>query len=281
MNTELIRNDILKNLRHCLFANGYIETVTQIMRACDSKINPRFELKNGKFLRDCMELPLRQKITKECPKVFEIGPCFRMDKIDRTHFSEFCMMELYSAGESIRDMVTLMSNIIVLCAPKINRVKEVSVRDYIIGDIGVDISSEGTESLVEAILTKYDHLPSKAGQPHITVNEYIEVFIEQTLTEKDCLYFLLDYPLCSIAVANRKGKSNCLERFECFINGMEVANAFEDCTDTEDLEGRLIASGIISDEEESLISLTKNGDLFETVGLGIGIDRLCLLSKNK
>ena len=281
MNSDIIRSHVLKDLRDCLVKREYIETHTPIIRACDSKINPRFALTNGKFLRDCMELSLRQKISKACPKVFELGPCFRKDKEDKTHFSEFYMMELYSAGGSLADMIALMSSVITSCMPVVDNIKEVSVRDFILKDIKVDISLEDTESLVKAILTKHPDLPVNKDHPYVTVNNYIELFIESVLIERNCLYFLLDYPLCTIAVAKRKSDGNCIERFECFINGMEVANAFEDCTDADDLERRLKASGIMGSEEELLVSLTRNGDLLETVGLGIGIDRLCLLTQNK
>jgi len=228
-----------------------------------------------------MELPLRQKASRTCPKVFELGPCFRKDKEDETHFSEFYMMELYSAGESLKEMIALMSSIITSCMPMVNSIKEISVRDFIKKDVGVDILLADTRSLIKAILAKHPNVPTKKGQPYVTVNKYIEEFIESTLTERNCLYFLLDYPLCTIAVAKRKNGGNCIERFECFINGMEVANAFEDCIDAVDLENRLKESGIMGGEEELLVLLTRNGDLLETVGLGVGIDRLCLLIAKK
>lgn len=281
MNVHIIRNQVLKNLRECLSRREYIETSSPIIRSCDSKINPRFALTDGRFLRDCMELPLRQRALRACPKVFEIGPCFRKDKEDETHFHEFYMMELYSVGESLKDMITLMSSIVTSCMPVVKNIKEVSVREFILNDVGVDIFLEDTGVLVKAILAKHTKLQVNKAHPYITVNKYIEAFIESTLTERDCLYFLTDYPLCTIAVAKRKGGGNCIERFECFINGMEVSNAFEDCTDPNDLEKRLNASGIMGMEEELLVSLTRSGDLQETVGLGIGIDRLCLLTTKK
>lgn len=277
MNIEIIRHQILKNMREYLYQKGYIEVFSPILRKSDSKINPRFRLNNDGFLRDCMELALRKKVSKSCPKVFEIGPCFRQEKEDRTHNVEFYLMELYSKEEILENMMELMSGIIIACVPTVSDIKEISVQDFIQKDLNVDIVKSDTGELVNIILDKHHHVIKKEKYPYLTVNKYIELFIESSLTDRGCLYFLTDYPLCTIAVASRQGNTNCIRRFECFINGMEIANAFEDCMDLVDLTSRLKESGIMEKEEEELIKLVKSGKVFPTVGLGIGIDRLCIL----
>lgn len=276
-NIEIVRNQVLRNLRDCLYKEGYLETNSRIMREYDSSINPRFCLTSGNFLRDCMELPLRKKISATCPKVFEIGPCFRIEKEDETHLSEFYMMELYSLNETLRDMIALMNSAITSCMPFVTNTKEVSVRDFILKDLGIDIFSEDTNTLVSMIAAKHPKVFMKDRPHYVTVNKYIETFIESALSEKDCLYFLLDYPMCTISIAKRQKNSNCIERFECFINGVEVSNSFEDCMDADDLEKRVSNAGIMGEEDEELVGLTRRNEICQTVGLGIGVDRLCLL----
>lgn len=278
MSEEIMRHQITKNMREYLFQKGYIEVVSSIIRDCDSKINPRFKLINGKFIRDCMELSLRKKISRACPKIFEIGPCFRQDKEDNTHRTEFYMMELYSKDESLKDMIELMSGIITACMPSVDDVEEVSIREFILGDLNIDIAEVGTSELIASITQKCPIVFMKDKAPHLTVNRYIKLYVESTLLRKGCLYFLIDYPLCTIAVASRKNKTNCIQRFECYINGLEVSNAFEDCMDADDLEVRLKQSNIMAEEEKELLDLVKTGSIPPTVGLGIGIDRLCMLT---
>lgn len=276
MSVDIIRHQILRSMRDYLYQKGYMEVFSSIIRNSDSKINPRFKLVNGNFLRDCMELSLRKKVSVVCPKVFEIGPCFRQDKEDDVHQKEFYLMELYSKDEKLQNMVGLMRGIIIACIPTVQDIKEISIRDFILSDLDLDIAVEDTSNLTEMIVEKYAQI-ERSEYPHLIVNQYIELFIEPSLTNNDCLYFLIDYPLCTIAVASRKDKTNCIQRFECYISGMEIANAFEDCMDIDDLSLRLYQSGVILNEEEELIELVRNKQIASTVGLGIGIDRLCKL----
>lgn len=277
MNEAIIRHQISRSIREYLFQRGYIEVVSPILRNCDCSINPRFELRNGKFLRDCMELPLRKKVSRVCPKIFEIGPCFRKDQESDTHHVEFYMMELYSLEEKLQHMIELMGNIVTLCMPNVSDIKEVSVQEFMIADLGIDIAMSSTCELVEAIAIKHPQTPIVRELPYVTVNRYIEQFLEASLTSKGCLYFLKNYPLCTISVASRKDGTNCIQRFECFINGMEVSNAFEDCMDEEDLADRMDASQFNNEEAKEMLALVKAKSISPTVGLGIGIDRLCML----
>lgn len=277
MNQNMIRSNIFKGIRTCLYEEGYIEVTSAILRSCNSKINPRFALENEKYLRDGMDLYLQRNISTTCPKVFEMGPCFRKDKVDETHSSEFFMVEVYSKDEYLSDMIKLVSRIITTCLPFIKNIKEVSVRDLILADLGIDISTTDTGMLIDCISDKYPHIEKRKELPHLTVNRYIELYIESTLKEKNCLYFLIEYPVCTITVAKRKNDSNCIQRFECFINGLEIANGFEDCMDVNDVEGRVKISGIMGPEEKELINLMKEDKLYPTSGVGIGVDRLCLL----
>ncbi len=283
MNAEVLKCRIFRNARNFLYQQGYTETTTQIIRNTDSGVNRRFRLDNGKFLRDGMDLALKKKVSDITPKVFELGPCFRQDKEDETHYLEFYMLETFSGNETLKDMIELMKGLTLQCIPEIVReFKEVSVRDFIADDLGIDISVETTKSLVDTIIAKYHGQIERNKLDYVTVNKYISLCIESSLTKNGCLCFLVDYPLCTIAIAKRKSQdSNCILRTECFLNGLELANGFEDCMDAKDLEARLIENNITTVEEEELLHLTRNGKIPPAAGIGIGIDRLCMLYKGR
>jgi len=227
-----------------------------------------------------MEINLRLKVTDITPKVYEIGPCFRQEKEDETHRVEFYMMELYSRGEKLVHMIELMKNISQCCIPFVKDVEIFSVKDFMLADLGVDIATLSTDELIEHIPNCRPTVYVKGDRPFALVNRYIEQFVEPALTKKDCLYFLVDYPISTICVANRTNGTNCIERFECFINGLEISHAFEDSIQADDIEMRTKQSRIMSPEIFEQIRLTREGRVAATVGLGIGIDRLCMLYRN-
>ncbi len=249
--------------------------MTPIMREGFSLINPRFKVSNGLYLRDCMELSLRKMVTEEDPKIFEIGPCFRCEEVDSTHCQEFYMMELYSLGQTIDDMAALAEEIIKVSIPRVNGSEVFSLREFIKNDLGVNIAVESTETLVQSLVRKHHHI--NPGTPHFMVAEYVEAVVEPLMSVPNCLYFLTDYPTCTIAVADREDGHNYINRFECFLNGLEVAHSFVDSLDYEDIKERLIAADVLGPEEEELLELTRKGLLLPTAGLGIGIDRLCMV----
>jgi len=270
-------------VRNILLSHGYIEVFTPVLRADDSVVNPRFSVigNNGRarYLRDCMELPLRKYISDQRPKVFEIGPCFRQGEDDATHSEAFYMMELYSLDQSLDAMLLLTASIIeAVLGCRVTK-KIISMKGVIQEEFDLDITSASTESLVSGITEKYPRLAAEAG--YKVVNRYIDLKEPELFTEDDVLYFLTDYPLCTIDSAKRVENENRIFRFEAFYNGKEIAHAFVDSMDSYDLQKRIEPGETMDPEKEELITLTKNGRLCPTVGLGIGIDRLALLLKEK
>ncbi|MDE7431194.1 MAG: hypothetical protein K2N34_04665 [Lachnospiraceae bacterium] len=266
-------------VRKILINNGYQEMVSPILRCSDSAINPRF-LVNGKnsytgFLRDCMETPLRKCIGEATPKVFEIGPCFRQDEIDNTHQQEFYMMELYSANEELSIMKelteTIISDVIGVHIPSIT----ISLVKAIWEDMEIDIRTASTEELISAISNKYSNLLGEHN--YQIVNKYIDCLEKAICVKKDVIYFLEEYPICTIDSAERYDNTNTIKRFEAFFNKLEIAHAFVDCMDGVEIRTRAADSSIEDSETDELIRLTEQGYLLPTVGLGIGIDRLCMI----
>ena len=267
-------------VRKILIANGYQEVVSPILRFSNSKINPRFSVSTENseielYLRDCMEMSLRKYANRALPKVFEIGPCFRQDKIDDTHRQEFYMMELYSVGEGLAEMKTLTATIVSEVMGVNIPMKEVSLVNEILEDLKIDIRLASTEEVILAIRNKHSDLVGR--KKYEVVNKYIEFLEKKICVDKEIVYFLEEYPVCTIDSAARYGNTNTIKRFETFFNGLEIAHAFVDCMDEIDIKKRAEESLILDRETLELVELIKQGQLLPTVGLGIGIDRLCMM----
>lgn len=276
------RHQVIAAIRSCLEKENYLETHSLIIRHSNSLINPRFALCEGGFLRDSMETELRKKVSESTPKVYEIGPCFRHETdYDAVHLAEFYMMELYSLNESLDVMVELTKAIVQKALPFVTSTKMVSIKDMICSEFGGNFEYACTHDLVCAIRSKYSGIAGTHDAYHTIINRYIEKVVEPLLVEKDTLYFLTEYPICTITVAKQIQNTGFIERFECFINGIEIANSFVDCMDGSSVRERVIASGVLDSELNELVMLLHNGSLKETVGLGIGVDRLCFLSERK
>ena len=266
-------------VRKILLRNGYQEVVSPILRNYDSAVNPRFSVQSvdsdDKYLRDCMETPLRKHISTITPKIFEIGPCFRQGEVDDTHRREFYMMELYSANGELQAMKTLTEDIVSAVIGNSVLSISISLVQEMTKDLDIDIRYVDTEELIATISSKYSHISGE--RKYQVVNQYIDHLEQSICVNKDVLYFLEEYPVCTIDSAARYGKTNTIQRFEAFYNGLEIAHAFVDCMDASDIRIRASDASINDEETQELIQLTEQDYFLPTVGLGIGINRLCMI----
>lgn len=281
--TGLDIGSISNKVRQVLLSQNYVEVVSPIIRRSDSAINKRFRVLDAEscvsYLRDCMETPLRKFSSMTVPKIFEIGPCFRQGENDETHRQEFYMMELYSVGEGLAEMRSLTSRILSSVMNRDIPSQVISIKDIIFSEFGLQIGATSTDELVRKIADKYGY--SLSLQSYQVVNKYIEEKEDQIFVEQNRLYFLEDYPVCTIDSAARINNQNIIQRFEAYYNGLEIAHAFVDCLDADDIAYRVSLGSTLDDEKEELINLTKNHSLCPTVGLGIGIDRLCMIDEGE
>lgn len=268
-------------VRKILIDRGYQEVVSPILRERDSAVNPRFlaqgENSKAGFLRDCMETSLRKYVDEATPRIFEIGPCFRQEEPDSVHRQEFYMMELYSANEGLSEMKTLTEAIVSAVMGGDIVSETISLADSILNDMGIDVRMSSTQDLITAISNRY--FDWKDGYNYRIVNEYIDYLTKEVCVKDNVIYFLEEYPACTIDSAARVYNTNIIKRFEAFYNGLEIAHAFVDCMDGAEIKIRAEESGIRDSETDELICLTEQKKLLPTVGLGVGIDRLCMIQK--
>lgn len=291
------RTRIISEIRSYLDAQGYIEVETPMMQslaggAVAKPFKTYYEaLNTDMYLRIAPELYLKRLLVGGFEKVYEINRNFRNEGISRKHNPEFTMVEVYGAYLNYQDMMDLTENLIVDIAKKVlgktefecsngNKFdltppwKRLSITDSIKEFTGVDVTQV---SSMEETATKMGVQFEKGATADEIKNEIFEARVEEKLQQPT---FITDYPssLCPLAKAKKEDPS-IAERFELFIMGQELANAYTELNDPEiqlenfkkQVEGK-------SDKEidKDYIRALEFG-MPPAGGLGIGIDRLIML----
>ena len=293
----LARGKIVKTIREFLDKRDFIEVETPIMQYVPGGATARpFKtyhnaLGRDFYLRIAPELYLKKLVVGGLEKIYEMNKNFRNEGIDRFHNPEFTMLELYQAYANYFDIMQLTQDIICEVAYRLKGSlkvqyagteidfsppwRKITFKDALreIGKIEVDWTDE--ESLREVARSKglnveglsksqiLDHLLDKSVVPHL---------IQPTI--------IYDYPFETAPLAKRKKEDPLLvERFELFVSGWEIANAYSELNDPLEQRERLKRSADERFIDEDFLEALEYG-MPPTGGLGIGIDRLVMLFTN-
>lgn len=306
-NTFILRTNIINAIRQYLKERGYYEVETPILQpiiggaAARPFITHHNALDIDLYLRIAPELYLKRLIVGGFEKVFELGRNFRNEGMDLRHNPEFTMIEIYEAYADYNDMMSLLEEIMSTVAQEVygNTVveylgekidltppfKKITLRDAIMNRTGIDIYAQDTkEKLQTALDTKqieYDETKSYAK----LVEDIFERFVQAELIQPT---FIIDYPreMSPLAKAHR-ANPKLSERFEFFIGGRELANAYSEQSDPEEQYEafkKQVEERKAGDEEamlmdEDYVAALRYG-MPPTGGLGIGIDRLVMFFAN-
>jgi lysyl-tRNA synthetase class 2 len=250
------------------------------------------------YLRIADELYLKRLLVGGFERVYEIAKDFRNEGIDRTHLPEFTQMECYWAYADYRDMMALTEEMVAEIAIRVNGStavevegraldvappwRRISVRAAILSSTGLDIEAHtdlaGLRAAIAAKGLAADPQPTWAR----TVDELLSEHVEPGLWLPT---FLVDYPVALSPLAKRKPEDvRYVERFEPFVAGFELGNAFSELNDPEDQRARLeenaqrLESGDAEAHplDEDFLEALMHG-MPPTGGLGIGVDRLVML----
>lgn len=298
----VLRSRIISEIRKFLDSRGFLEVETPILNTIAGGATARpfithhNTLDIDMYLRIANELYLKRLIVGGFDRVYEMGRMFRNEGMDATHNPEYTAMELYQAYADYEDMMEIVESMIETVATNVlgntvieydgNEIelkapwKRVTMIDSIKNETGVDFNKITTyEDAVAIAKEKGVEVKETRGE---IINEFFEEFVEDTLIQPTFIY---DYPVEISPLAKRKKDDKSLTyRFEAFINGSEVGNAFSELNDAADQRERF----------EAQVAKRKNGDdeaqmmdydfvnalevgLPPTGGLGIGIDRVIML----
>ena len=302
------RTRVVTAMRRFLDGRGFIEVETPILQPLYGGATARpFEtyhhaLEQKLYLRISDELYLKRLIIGGYERVYEIGKDFRNEGISTKHNPEFTMMECYQAYADYHDMMTLTEEMIAFIAKEVlgtTRItyqgheinltppwRRIPLRQAILDEAGIDIEAHPSlESLRQAIAERglrVDSKPTWGKQVDELFSEYVEPGLIQPT-------FIFDYPVELSPLAKKKPDApHLVERFEPFIGGLEMGNAFSELNDPLDQRARFIelAKGReMGDEEvhpidEDFVTALMYG-MPPTGGLGIGVDRLVMLLTDK
>lgn len=303
-NTFILRSRIIKSIRKFLDDRGFLEVDTPLLNTIPGGATARpfithhNSLDIDMYLRIAPELYLKRLIVGGMEKVYEMGRMFRNEGMSVKHNPEFTLMEVYEAYNDYKGMMDLTENLISTVAtealgttkivyqgqeidltPSWNRLSMTeAVKKY----SGVDFDSIKTDEEAKAAAEeKKVHVKPGMTRGEI-LNLMFEEFAESNLIQPTFIY---DYPVEVSPLTKRKpDRPELTERFELFITGREMANAYSELNDPIDQKERFLSqvkkreSG---DEEANMmdddyVTALEYG-MPPTGGLGIGVDRLIIL----
>ena len=302
------RAKVVATVRRYLDERGFIEvetpTLQPIYGGATAKpfVTHHNQLDQDLYLRIATELYLKRLIVGGMGRVYEISKNFRNEGIDRTHNPEFTMMECYQAYADYNDIMRLVEEMVRMVALTVHGTtkisyqgqeidfgpdwQRISLHESLLEVTGIDILEVSTLSALQAEIQarglRVDQKPSWGKQVDELFSEYVQPRLIQPT-------FLTEHPVELSPLAKRKPNSEVLtERFEPFVAGMEIGNAFTELNDPIDQEqrflqqGRAFAAG--DDEAQQMDNDFIHALMYgmpPTGGLGIGIDRLVMLMTNQ
>ena len=305
--TFVLRSKIIYTLRDILYAKGFMEVDTPMLQAMPGgALAKPFKtyhnaLDMDLYMRIAPELYLKRLIVGGFEKVFELNRVFRNEGISTKHNPEFTILELYQAYADYYDMMTVTEDLFAGTAQRLLNTTKITYGEYEIdltppfkrqtmydavkeyaGLSDDDLSSiENAKKAAKAIGVEL----KKDKTLGDIINELFEEKAEKNLIQPT---FIMDYPIEISPLAKKKRDNDKLvERFEMFIGGREMVNAFSELNDPEDqrdrfnkqLDDRKSGDAEAHEMDEDYIQALSYG-LPPTGGLGIGVDRLIMLLTN-
>ena len=296
--TFIKRSKILSSIRRYLDTEGFMEVETPMLvsnagGAAARPFETHFNALDEDFkLRISLELYLKRLIVGGMERVYEIGRVFRNEGLDTRHNPEFTLMELYQAYTDYHGMMDLTENLYRHVAQEVlgtttivyNGVEmdlgkpfeRITMIDAVKKYAGIDFNEIKTTEEAKALAKEKGVEFEDRHKKGDILSLFFEEFVEEHLVQPT---FVMDHPIEISPLTKKKPENpDYVERFEFFMNGWEMANAYSELNDPIDQRERfkaqeeLLAQG---DEEAN----TTDEDFLNAleIGMGFGIDRMCML----
>lgn len=297
------RVQIIRAIRRYLDNLGFMEVETPTLHAIAGGAAARpFETHHNTldidlFMRIALELHLKRLLVGGMERVYEIGRVFRNEGISRRHNPEFTMLELYQAYADYGTMMDVTEGMILAAIAALDGKQQ---RNF--GELALDFTPPWPRTSYAELFQEHVGLPINAeigklaesakkfgvdvaGKHHdVVVHTLFEHSVEPALAKSTRPTFVCDYPATLCPLTKRKRDNPAIaERFELYIAGMELANAYTELNDpiTQEAAFRQQLAGLPADEsmakmDEDFVRTLRHG-MPPAGGLGVGIDRLCML----
>ncbi|MBR6830819.1 MAG: lysine--tRNA ligase [Tidjanibacter sp.] len=301
------RSIIMNTMREYFDANGYVEVETPILQpipggaAARPFITHHNSLDTDLYLRIASELYLKKLIVGGFEGVYEFGKNFRNEGMDRTHNPEFTCMEIYVAYKDYKWMMEFTENMIEKVALAVNGTTELTIGDREISfkapfrrltmtdaikeKTGFDITGKSEEEIRQECVRLNVEIDETMGKGKL-IDAIFGEFCEGDLIQPT---FICDYPIEMSPLCKRHRENDQLtERFELFVNGKELCNAYSELNDPIDQLERFQEQLRLSekgDDEAMFIDMdfvrALEYGMPTCSGMGIGIDRLTMFMTNQ
>ncbi len=301
------RSRIITEIRKYLDENGLLEVETPILQPLYGGATARPFVTHHNaldielYLRIADELYLKRLIVGGFDGVYEISKDFRNEGMDKTHNPEFTMLELYVAYKDYVWMMEFFENMVAnLCKNVFGKTEfeiegekinfnppwnRISMVDELKNKVGIDVLAASNEELIKILKTKNIDMEGGESKGKL-IDLLFEATIQASLIQPT---FVTDYPVELSPLAKKhRSKDGLVERFEGFVLGREICNAFSELNDPIDQKSRFEDQAKMKEEgdeeahqiDEDFVRALEYG-MPPTAGLGIGIDRLVMLLTNQ
>lgn len=304
----LMRPQIIRNIQKFLDNKGFVEVETSVLSpilggaSARPFITHHNALDKDFYLRIATELNLKRLLVGGLEKVYEIGRLFRNEGMDATHNPEFTTIEIYEAYSDLKGIGKLIEDLLRYVAKNVtgnaiveyngkqidfkNKFRWVSIRDLILDKTGIDFYKVTDFNEAKALANKFNiHLDNLKNSVGHIMNEFYEQLCQDDLIQPTFVY---EYPIEVSPLTKKEKDPRFVQRFELFVNGKELANAYTELNDPIDQKQRFLdqlKAKELGDEEANEM----DDDFVEALeygmppagGIGMGIDRLVMLLTNQ
>lgn len=275
----ILRAKILQAVRLFFIQNDYLEVETPIrIPAPAPETHIDAQEAEGWFLHTSPELCMKRLLSAGYPRIFQICRCFRKHERGRRHLTEFTLLEWYTAGHTYLDMMVQCEKLIQFVAEAVGQFVSIDYKDR-----PILLSSPWDRMTVSEAFGRFSRTSMKEALAQDRFDEIMAIEIEPCIGNNRPV-FLYDYPASCGALARLKPDNpSVAERFELYIAGLELCNAFTELTDPveqrkrfeEERRLRRQAGKIEYPMPESFLSALE--DMPAASGNALGMDRLILL----
>ena len=274
-----LRSELFRSIRNYFYDHGFIEVETPVkIHAPAPEEFIESVRSEDDFLRTSPELAMKVLLSEGMDRIFQIGSCFRANEFGRRHREEFTMLEFYEQGIGYREQALFTAGYIARAAREVLGTTRISYQ-------GNPIDLEKVEFItVEEAFNRFAGVSTAEAQKNDMFDELMVTKVEPQLG-KDGLTFLCDYPAnCASLARLRPDDPSVAERWELYIAGLELANAFGELTDPAEQKARFKAAlayrasqGMHAYPEPVEFFAALDRGLPQSSGCAMGLDRLTMI----
>lgn len=275
-----LRSEILQAIRSFFIDRDFIEVETPI-RIPAPALEPHIDAEpsGDYYLRTSPELHMKRLLAAGYKRIFQIGPCFRRDEKGDRHHPEYTMLEWYRAEADYIDILDETRDLFIHIAERLGRGTSITYQ-------GQEIALDGIWKRIrvaDAFVTHAGWDPVERFDPDRFDLDLIQKV--EPIFPKDIPVIFMDYPVAQAALARRKKENHSVaERWELYIAGLELANAFSELTDAYEQLERFKACALQREKngqeiypvDEAFARALRQG-IPPAGGIALGIDRLLML----